>query len=88
VPLETYLPAQLTISIDGAPGKRYSFSFCNVVGCVAQVGLTAQDIEAYKRGKSAAIQLVPAPAPDQIISLPMSLTGFSAGYEKVDVVKQ
>lgn len=86
VPLETFLPAQLTISIDGAPGKRYSFSFCNPIGCVAQIGLTAQDIEAYKRGKGATIQLVPAPAPDQVISLPLSLAGFSAGYEKVDIV--
>lgn len=86
VPLETFLPGQLTISIDGAPGKRYNFTFCNPIGCVAQIGLTDRDIEAYKRGKAATLQLVPAPAPDQVISLPLSLAGFSAGYESADIV--
>jgi len=86
VPLETLLPAQLTISIDGAPGKRYNYAFCNQVGCVAQIGLTAQDIQAYSQGKAATIQLVPAPAPDQVITMPMSLDGFSAGFDAVEVV--
>ncbi|MDK3018297.1 invasion associated locus B family protein [Pseudodonghicola flavimaris] len=88
VPLETLLPAQLTISIDGAPGKRYGYSFCNPYGCVAQIGLTAADITAMKQGKAAVLSLVPAPAPDQTVSLTLSLSGFTAGYDKVDVVKQ
>lgn len=87
VPLETLLTAQLTISVDGAPGKRYNYSFCNPIGCVSQIGLTAADIEAYKNGKEGIVSLRPAPAPDQVISLPMSLSGFTAGYEAVDVVK-
>jgi invasion protein IalB len=86
VPLETLLPAQLTISVDGAPGKRYNYSFCNPIGCVAQIGLTQADIDAFKRGASAKISLVPAPAPDQIIDLTMSLKGFTAGFDIVDVV--
>lgn len=87
VPLETLLPAQLTISVDGAPGKRYNYSFCNPYGCVAQIGLTEEDIAAFKRGKEATLSLVPAPAPDQLVSLSLSLDGFTAGYEKVDVVE-
>ncbi|GAA6192465.1 invasion associated locus B family protein [Phaeobacter sp. NW0010-22] len=86
VPLETLLPAQLTISVDGAPGKRYNYSFCNPIGCVAQIGLTQADIDAFKKGAEAKISLVPAPAPDQIIDLTMSLKGFTAGYDIVDVV--
>lgn len=86
VPLETLLPAQLTVSVDGAPGKRYNYSFCNPIGCVAQIGLTQTDIDAMKKGAKATVSLVPAPAPDQTISLEMSLTGFTAGYEAVDVV--
>ena len=88
VPLETLLTSQLTISIDGAPGKRYNYTFCNPVGCVAQIGLTEADINAFRQGKVAMLSLRPAPAPDQIINAPLSLTGFSAGYDIVDVVKQ
>lgn len=86
VPLETLLPAQLTISINGAPGKRYNYSFCNPIGCVAQIGLTQSDIDAMRKGAEAVVSLVPAPAPDQVVRLKMSLKGFTAGYEKVDVV--
>lgn len=86
VPLETLLPAQLTISVDGAPGKRYGYSFCNPIGCIAQIGLTAEDIDAFKKGGEATVSLVPAPAPGQLISLKMSLKGFTAGYDVVDIV--
>ncbi|TDK45071.1 invasion associated locus B family protein [Antarcticimicrobium luteum] len=87
VPLETLLPAQLSISVDGAPGKRYGYSFCNPYGCVAQIGLTQEDIAAFKNGKEATLSLVPAPAPDQLVTLKLSLKGFTAGFDKVDVVK-
>lgn len=86
VPLETLLPAQLTMSVDGAPGKRYNYSFCNPIGCIAQIGLTEGDVEAFKEGSAATLSLRPAPAPDQLIELEMSLTGFTAGYDVVDVV--
>ncbi|AHD09561.1 invasion associated locus B family protein [Phaeobacter gallaeciensis] len=88
VPLETLLPAALTISIDGAPGKRYNYSFCNPMGCVAQIGLTETDISAFKKGKKATLSLRPAPAPDQVINMELSLSGFTAGYNVVDVVEQ
>ncbi len=87
VPLETLLPAQLTIAVDDHPGKRYQYSFCNPIGCIAQIGLTKDDIEAMKKGKTATLSLVPAPAPDQVVRLTLSLKGFTAGYEAVDVVK-
>lgn len=88
VPLETLLPAALTISIDGAPAKRYNYSFCNQLGCVAQIGLTQGDIDAFKKGKEAVLALRPAPAPDQVVEMKLSLSGFTAGYDVVDVVKQ
>ncbi len=87
VPLETLLPAQLTIAVDDHPGKRYQYSFCSPIGCVAQIGLTAEDIATMKKGKTATLSLVPAPAPDQVVKLTLSLKGFTAGYEAVDVVK-
>jgi len=88
VPLETLLPAALTISVDGAPGKRYNYSFCSPLGCIAQIGLTASDIEAFKKGTKATLSLRPAPAPDQLVEMKLSLKGFTAGYNVVDVVQQ
>lgn len=88
VPLETLLPAQLTISVDQGAGKRYNYSFCTEMGCVAQIGLTQEDINAFKRGKAAKVSLRPAPAPDQEVELTMSLDGFTAGFDAVDVVEQ
>jgi invasion protein IalB len=88
VPLETLLPAALTISVDGAPGKRYNYSFCNPLGCVAQIGLTQADVDTFKQGSEASLSLRPAPAPDQLVEMKMSLKGFTAGYNVVDVVKQ
>lgn len=87
VPLETLLPAQLTISVDGAPGKRYNYTFCNPIGCIAQIGFTQDDIDAFKRGAKATVTLIPAPAPDQVINLELSLKGFTAAFDEVDVVE-
>lgn len=86
VPLETLLTAQVTLAVDDNSAKRYNFSFCNPLGCVAQVGFTQEDIDAFKRGSEAILSIVPAPAPDQVVALTMSLAGFTAAYDAVDVV--
>ena len=86
VPLETLLTAQLTLSVDDDNAKRYNYTFCNPLGCVAQVGFTQEDIDAFKAGNAAILTIVPAPAPDQRVVLTMSLTGFTAAYDTVDVV--
>ncbi|SCZ57730.1 invasion associated locus B family protein [Epibacterium ulvae] len=88
VPLETLLSEGLTLSVDGAPAKRYGYSFCNSLGCVAQIGLVQGDIDAMKKGAEATLSLRPAPAPDQVINMALSLKGFTAGFNVVDVVKQ
>ena len=40
VPLETLLTQQLNITVDKGKTKRYPFTFCAEVGCVARVGFT------------------------------------------------
>lgn len=86
VPLETLLTAQLTITVDGAKPKRYPFSVCDRLGCYARIGLTSGDVAAYKKGAKATVTLVPFVAPDQKVELPMSLTGFTAAYDKTTTV--
>ena len=88
VPLETSLPSQLTIAVDGGKARRYPFAFCNPVGCYVRLGLTDQDIAAFKRGNQAVVTIVPALAPDQKVELSLSLEGFTAGYDKVSVIEQ
>ncbi len=85
VPLETQLTAQLTLSIDGADARRYPFDFCTAAGCVARFGMTQGQIDQFKRGAAGTLSIVPAVAPDQRVTLEMSLTGFTAGFNATTV---
>jgi invasion protein IalB len=86
VPLETALPNQLRISVDDGPVKTYPYAFCNSVGCYARIGLTTGDIADFQGGNLARLIIVPARAPDQIVTIDMSLKGFTAGYDQVTVL--
>ena len=88
VPLETALPQQLTLAVDGGKARRYPYAFCNPVGCYVRMGLTAADIAAFKKGQQAVVTIVPALAPDQKVELTVSLKGFTASYDKVSVIEQ
>lgn len=80
-PLETLLTKQLTMSVDGGAKKRYPFRFCSQGGCYSQIGFSNGDIASFKRGASATITIVPAIAPDETVSVKMSLTGFTKAYK-------
>lgn len=80
VPLETLLTAQLRMTVDGANGRQYPYTFCNRAGCVSRIGFTAEEVNQFKRGNAATLRMVPAAAPDEEVVLNLSLTGFTAGY--------
>lgn len=82
VPLETLLTSQLTLSVDGEGTRRYPFAFCNETGCVARIALLEEDVARYKGGNTAQVTIVPALAPNQVVNIEMSLTGFTKAYEK------
>ncbi|WP_333816497.1 invasion associated locus B family protein [Tabrizicola sp.] len=82
-PLETLLPAGMTLQIDAGKGKLYPFTFCTGIGCVARIGFTAEEIKALKSGANAKITIVPFVAPDEKVELTLSLKGFTAGYDAV-----
>ncbi|MCL3880676.1 invasion associated locus B family protein [Marivita sp. GX14005] len=88
VPLETLLTEKLNVRVDTGQAKRYDYSFCTTVGCYARVGFTAQDVAAFKRGKEATVMLVPALAPDQRVTVTMSLSGFTAAYDEITALEQ
>lgn len=83
VPLETLLTGGLRLGVDDAQPKIYPFTFCSQVGCVARVGFTAEEVEAFRKGGKAVLTIVPAVAPDQTVALDVSLAGFTAGFEAV-----
>lgn len=90
-PLETFLPAQLTMAVDGGEARQYPFTFCTArtfspllsSGCVARIGMPDDQVAQFKRGNTVQIVLRPAAAPDELIELTLSLTGFTAALEAV-----
>jgi invasion protein IalB len=85
-PLETSLEQGLTIKVDDAPARRYPFAFCNTVGCYARIGLTDEDVDAYRRGSQAIVRIVPIAAPDQNVNVGLSLKGFTAAFDAASVI--
>ncbi|SPH17890.1 hypothetical protein DEA8626_01418 [Defluviimonas aquaemixtae] len=79
-PLETLLTQQLNITVDGGQTKRYPFTFCTEVGCVARVGFTAEDLAGFRKGKVAVISVVPVADPTRTVDVDISLAGFTAGF--------
>lgn len=88
VPLESLLTQKLTIQVDAGQAKRYDYSFCTQIGCYARVGFTPAEVAAFKAGQVARISIVPALAPDQRVTVNMSLTGFTAAYNQITVLQQ
>jgi invasion protein IalB len=83
VPLETLLTEKLNVRVDSGQAKRYDFSFCTTVGCYARVGFVAEDVAAFRRGNVANVTIVPALAPDQRVTVAMSLSGFTAAFDEI-----
>ncbi|HEX9857111.1 MAG TPA: invasion associated locus B family protein [Paracoccaceae bacterium] len=82
-PLETLLTEHLHLQVDAGKGKVYPFTWCAREGCVARVGFTAAEIEAFRKGNKATLTIVPVVAPDQKVALNLSLKGFTAGFDAV-----
>ncbi|WP_372886503.1 invasion associated locus B family protein [Shimia sp.] len=88
VPQMTYLPHQLTLGLDGVMANRLPYEYCNQVGCVAQMGISSIEAEAYKNGSDYTLTLVSVMAPTQPITLKMSLKGFKEAFDKATPVRQ
>ena len=85
-PLETLLPNGVALNVDGGQNKRYPFTFCAAMGCVARVGFTADEVANLKKGAKATLTVVPVAAPNETVDLGISLNGFTAGYDAVAAV--
>lgn len=88
VPLETLLTQELTFQIDAGAPKRYPFSWCSPIGCIARIGFTAEEVAAMKKGALAKMTIVPVVSPNDKVVLDISLIGFTAGYDAVNAANQ
>ncbi len=79
-PLETLLTANLRLAVDGGQAKVYPYSFCSQVGCFSRIGLTAAEVDSFRKGAAAMVTIVPAAAPNETVQLSLSLSGFTAGF--------
>jgi invasion protein IalB len=86
-PLGTLLTAQAALRVDSGKVRRYPYSWCDRGGCYARFGLTSGDISGFKKGSGATVSLVAIAAADQPLELPMSLTGFTAGWAALQELK-
>jgi len=81
-PLETFLPAGLGWSVGDAQEMRVEgFRMCAVIGCIARIGFSAEEVDAMKRGTHANITIAPFIAIDQPVDIRVSLLGFTAALD-------
>ncbi|NPD13627.1 invasion associated locus B family protein [Xinfangfangia sp. D13-10-4-6] len=80
-PLETLLTEGMQLTVDTGKPRAYPFTVCTQIGCVARIGFTAEEIAGFKKGATATFSISPFVAPDQKVNLPVSLKGFTAGYD-------
>ena len=83
-PLETLLTEGVTINVDGGAARQYPFSWCSVEGCHARIGLTAEDLDAFRQGTAARMRIVPIVAPNQNVVIEIPLAGFTAAFVAAD----
>ena len=84
-PLGTLLPQGVVVQIDTGEQRQYPFAWCSQVGCFARFGLARPSIDAMKRGKAGKLTLHAVAAPEQPVTLALSLTGFTAAYDSLAV---
>lgn len=85
-PLGTLLTEGLRIQVDNGQAQRYDFVVCETEGCMARVGLANADVTRWKRGNVAKIGI--ASVYGDKVQLPLSLAGFTAGYDSLTTIAE
>jgi invasion protein IalB len=80
-PLGVLLPSGLGLKIDNADIGRAGFVRCLPNGCVAEVVMDEKLVGQLKAGQFATFIIFQTP--EEGIGIPLSLSGFGAGYDKL-----
>lgn len=79
-PLGLYIPAGVSYNIDGAASQPLQLRTCERGGCIADIALSADVLGAMRNGQK--LNIVFQNGPQRVVTLPMSLIGFTAAIDK------
>lgn len=80
-PFGLHLPAGLKLAVDDNPVAALPLQTCDGSGCYAGDVVSAELLEALKRGTTLSVTFQDTTQRD--IAVPVSLNGFSAAYAKI-----
>lgn len=81
VPLGFYLGAGVTFDVDGVGASALALQTCDRTGCYAEIPLNDAALNAMRAGQKLNINF--QNMNKQTVTLPMSLIGFTAAFDKV-----
>jgi invasion protein IalB len=81
VPLGLFLPAGVTVDVDGDMAQNYPLQTCNANGCFAGFPVSDQLLQRLSNG--AKLNVIFQYLDKKPFTLPMSLTGFTEAYARI-----
>jgi invasion protein IalB len=81
VPLGLFLPAGITVNIDGDMARNQSLQTCNANGCYAGFPVSDQLLKLMLNGEK--LNVIFQYLDKKPVTLPMSLAGFSEAYARI-----
>ena len=82
LPLGVSLPAGVSVRVDNGPAKRLRYERCEANGCLAPMALSDELLRSLKAGREARVAFFDGARRE--ISVPVSLLGFTAGFNALD----
>ncbi len=79
-PLLTLLPRGISVVVDDTVPAAYPFSWCDQQGCYARFGLTAAQVDGFKAGGVANIDIFAITQPDAPVRAVLPLAGFTDAF--------
>ena len=85
-PLGVFLKTGLIVKVDRNRARAYAFEICDDLGCHAGVTLDADLVREFQRGLTAEITFFDGN--QNKVSLPVSLVGFTDGFNAVSEARE
>jgi invasion protein IalB len=76
-PLLTLLPRGISVAVDDGVPAAYPFSWCDPNGCYSRFGLTPAQVDAFKAGTTAKINIFAVTDAKNPVTATLSLSGFT-----------
>lgn len=82
-PLQTLLTAGVALAVDTAQPRTYPFIWCDAGGCYTRIAFDQTELNQLKNGKAANVTIVPLMAPNNKVSVGVSLIGFTKAFDQM-----